>query len=91
MIFIEPPPPVPAGADSLAVILLQASPEARGLFFAAIGLEASPEEVEFWAPADFWEIVVTFGADSAGTGDSLSVLLKGLPTHLLDPGEPPPP
>jgi hypothetical protein len=91
VIFTEPPPPVQAGADTLAAMILQASPEARALFFAAIGLEASPEEAVFWAPADFLEIIVTFGADPDGTGDSLSISLKGLPTHLLISGEPPPP
>jgi hypothetical protein len=74
-----------AGADSLQTLLHAASPEQIGVFFAEIGLEASPDEVFRWERADFAEVIVVFGEDSlpAGSEDSTRVFLNGLPLHLL--------
>lgn len=86
--FIDlPPPPLQAGADSLQALLLRASVGARACFFAEIGLEASPDEILLWRTEDFVEIIAVFGEGSQ-TGkdsDSITVLLNGLPLHLLAP------
>lgn len=80
-----PPPSLLAGADSLQSLLLEASAEQRGLFFAQIGLEAAPDEVLLWERADFAEVIVVFGEDPLPScpGDSAKVFLNGLPLHLL--------
>lgn len=85
MIADLPPPSLTAGADSLRNLILQASIESRGEFFAEIGLEASPREVVHWEPCDFVEILAVFGSRSEE--DTVRVLLNGLPLHLLTPGE----
>lgn len=76
-----------AGADSLQALLHAASPEQVGVFFAEIGLEASPDEVFLWERADFAEVIVVFGEDSLpeGSEGSTRVFLNGLPLHLLVP------
>jgi len=76
-----PPPSLTAGADSLQSLILNASIEARGLFFAEIGLEASPGEVVHWERNDFIEVIAVFGSSSGE--DTAAVLLNGLPLHLL--------
>ncbi|MFO7625632.1 MAG: hypothetical protein R6V62_00065 [Candidatus Fermentibacteraceae bacterium] len=84
-----PPPSLMAGADSLQTLLHAACPEQRGLFFAQIGLEASPDEVFLWERADFVEVIVVFGEGTSPdlTEDSTKVFLNGLPLHLLAPKE----
>lgn len=84
---ILPPPSLMAGADSLQALLHAASPGQVGVFFAEIGLEASPDEVFRWERADFAEVIVVFGEDSLPTRseDSTRVFLNGLPLHLLFP------
>lgn len=85
MIPILPPPSLMAGADSLQTLLHEASAEQRGVFFAQIGLEASPDEVFLWERADFAEVIVVFGEGPlpARSEDSTKVFLNGLPLHLL--------
>lgn len=82
-----PPPSLVAGADSLQTLLHAACPEQRGLFFAQIGLEASPDEIFLWERADFVEVIVVFGEGPLPdrTDDSTKVFLNGLPLHLLVP------
>jgi len=80
-----PPPSLMAGADSLQTLILAASPAQVGVFFAQIGLEASPDEVLLWERADFAEVIVVFGEGPPPdrTDDSTKVFLNGLPLHLL--------
>lgn len=82
-----PPPSVQAGADSLQALILDASVESLGLFFAEIGLEAAPDEVVRWETGDFIEIIQVYG-DCRFPGkapDSVKVFMGGLPLHLLEP------
>jgi len=81
----------PADADSALSILSDsikgASPRSLGIFFAEIGLEASPDEVQLWGINDFSDLLMEFSDLSAdsGTPDSLMPLLEGLPLELLAP------
>ncbi len=79
----------PADADSAIALLTRlmicAEPAELGMFFAEIGLEASPDEVHLWAPRDFHQLITDFtGAhDDSSSGDSLLPRLEELPLHLL--------
>ncbi len=78
----------PADTDSaialLTRLITEAEPEGLGMFFAEIGLEASPDEVHLWAPGDFHQLITDFtGADDSSTGDSLLPRLEELPLNLL--------
>lgn len=83
---ILPPPSLMAGADSLQTLLRAATPEQVGVFFAQIGLEASPDEVFLWERADFAEVIVVFGDGTPRSPDSTKIFLNGLPVHLLVQG-----
>lgn len=88
--LVEAPP---ADLDSsLALIesLMEAAEPAQlGMFFAEIGLEASPDEVLLWGPRDFYDMVVDFSpeAPDSGTPDSLMPLVRSLPLELLEKTE----
>ncbi|PIE51392.1 hypothetical protein CSA37_11740 [Candidatus Fermentibacteria bacterium] len=65
--------------------MIAAEPAELGMFFAEIGLEASPDEVSLWSEQDFLDILTDFTAASTDTTptDSLLPLLEELPLHLL--------
>ena len=85
--FTTPPADMDYTLTILKDTLKGASPQALGLFFSDIGLEAAPDEVHFWATADFCELLMEFSdlAPDSGTPDSLFPLLEGLPLELLIP------
>ena len=64
----------------------EAEPEALGMFFAEIGLEASPDEVHFWTDMDFYDLIIEFSpeAPDSGAPDSLLPLVDSLPLELLE-------
>jgi hypothetical protein len=66
--------------------MIEAAPEDLGIFFAEIGLEASPDEVHIWTDSDFRDLILDFSSvevDSQ-TPDSLNFILETLPLHLLE-------
>lgn len=79
----------PADTDSaialLARLMTEAEPAGLGMFFAEIGLEASPDEVHLWGPGDFHQLITDFtgAAYDSSCGDSLLPRLEELPLHLL--------
>lgn len=56
------------------------------MFFAEIGLEASPDEVHLWGEWDFYDLVLDFSpaAPDTGSPDSLLPLVESLPLELLE-------
>jgi len=80
----------PLDLDSaLAVIstaMKTADPANLGMFFAEIGLEASPDEVFLWSDNDFYDMVMDFSpeAPDSGSPDSLLPLVESLPLELLE-------
>ena len=78
----------PADTDSAIAILTRlmtcAEPAGLGMFFAEIGLEASPDEVHLWAPEDFYQLITDFTVPAAdSSSDSLLPRLNELPLELL--------
>lgn len=88
--FVETPP---ADLDSslalIETLMEEAEPAQLGMFFAEIGLEASPDEVLLWGPRDFYDMVVDFSpeAPDSGAPDSLMPLVNSLPLELLEKAE----
>lgn len=85
--FETPPPDMDYTITILKDALTEASPQALGMFFAEICLEAAPDEVHLWGDDDFCELIMEFSdlAPDSGTPDSLYPLLEGLPLELLIP------
>lgn len=83
--FETPPPDMDYTISILKDTLTGASPQALGMFFAEICLEAAPDEVHLWGDDDFCELIMEFSdlAPGSGTPDSLFPLLEGLPLELL--------
>jgi len=83
----------PADLDVAIVVISQAMKSAPlenlGMFFAEIGLEASPDEVHLWAEQDFYDMVMDFApeAPDSGAPDSLLPLVESLPLELLENSE----
>ncbi len=84
--FIATPP---ADIDSALTILkdalTSASPQALGLFFAEIGLEAAPDEILLWGDDTYYELLTEFSdfMPDSSNPNRLIPLLEGLPLELL--------
>ncbi|MCK5133976.1 MAG: hypothetical protein KAR40_17735 [Candidatus Sabulitectum sp.] len=85
--FTTPPADMDTTLTILRNTLTRATPQALGMFFAEIGLEAAPDEVHLWGSDTFCELLMEFSdlAPDSGTPDSLLPLLNGLPLELLIP------
>ncbi len=84
--FTTPPADIDHTLTILKDTLAGASPQALGMFFAEIGLEAAPDEIQLWDSNTYCELLMEFSdlAPDSGTPDSLFPLLEGLPLELLD-------
>ena len=85
-----PPADFQEAVALLRETLTEASPSDLGMFFAAIGLAASPDEVHLWADEDFYDLAVDFSPKCADgqPADSLMPLVMGLPLDILVQSEP---
>lgn len=85
--FTTPPADMDTTLTILRNTLTGAAPQALGMFFAEIGLEAAPDEVHLWGSDTFCELLMEFSdlAPDSGAPDSLFPLLNGLPLELLIP------
>ncbi|MCK5785616.1 MAG: hypothetical protein KAH54_03550 [Candidatus Sabulitectum sp.] len=83
--FTTPPADMDSALAVLKNTLTGASPQALGIFFAEIGLEAAPDEIHLWGNNTYCELLMEFSdlAPDSGTPDSLIPLLEGLPLELL--------
>ncbi|MEN8209877.1 MAG: hypothetical protein ABFR50_11575 [Candidatus Fermentibacteria bacterium] len=83
--FTTPPGDMDFTLTVLKDALTGASPQALGVFFAEIGLEAAPGEIHLWGNETYCELLMEFSdlAPDSGTPDSLFPLLEGLPLELL--------
>lgn len=81
-----PPSDLAEAATILRMVMIDAAPEDLGIFFAEIGLEASPDEVLLWTDSDFCDLILDFTgtASDSQSSDSLNFLLETLPVHLLE-------
>ena len=72
--------------DLLRTAMTEAEPQALGMFFAEIGLEASPDEVVLWTDMDFYDLIMDFAPAAPDTAppDSLLPLVESLPVELLE-------
>ena len=83
--FSTPPADMDSALSILKDTLTGASPQALGVFFAEIGLEAAPGEIHLWGDDTFCELLMEFSdiVPDSGSPDSLLPLLDGLPLELL--------
>lgn len=83
--FTTPPADMDNALSILKDTLTGASPQALGMFFAEIGLEAAPGEIHLWGNDTFCELLMEFSdlVPDSGSPDSLLPLLDGLPLELL--------
>lgn len=73
----------------LQTAMTNADPQALGMFFAEIGLEASPDEIFLWSDMDFYDLIMDFAPAAPDTAppDSLLPLVESLPLELLEKRE----
>lgn len=81
-----PPADLDSAIAAVSTVMKEAAPEDLGMFFAEIGLEASPDEVHLWQAEDFYDLLMDFSpeAPDSGVPDSLFPLLESLPLELLE-------
>lgn len=81
-----PPADMDMAIDLLRTAMTEAEPQALGMFFAEIGLEASPDEVLLWTDMDFYDLIMDFAPAAPDTAppDSLLPLVESLPVELLE-------
>ncbi len=84
-----PPVDIDSALALISHAMKNADPENLGMFFAEIGLEASPDEVHLWAEKDFYDMVMDFAPEAPDSGalDSLLPLIESLPMELLEKSE----